>query len=126
MEFKNTQSVEDYLESILMLSEKKEFVRSIDVSQDLGVTKPSVSVAMKKLRERGMIVVDTDGHITLTDAGRDIAERVYSKHKLLTNLLLHIGVDKETAADEACLIEHVISDSTYDRLNELYMEMQKD
>ena len=126
MEFKNTQSVEDYLESILMLSEKKEFVRSIDVSQDLGVTKPSVSVAMKKLRERGMIVVDTDGHITLTDSGRDIAERVYSKHKLLTNLLLHIGVDKETAADEACLIEHVISDSTYDRLNELYMEMQKD
>ena len=126
MEFKNTQSVEDYLESILMLSEKKEFARSIDVSQDLGVTKPSVSVAMKKLRERGMIIVDTDGHITLTDAGRDIAERVYSKHKLLTNLLLHIGVDKETAADEACLIEHVISDSTYDRLNELYMEMQKD
>ena len=123
MEIKSTQSSEDYLESILMLSEKKEFVRSIDVSQDLGVTKPSVSVAMKKLRERGMISVDTDGHITLTDEGREIAEKVYSKHKLLTNLLLHIGVDEETAADEACLIEHVISDSTYNRLNDLYNNM---
>jgi len=125
MEARNTQSIEDYLECILMLGEKNEHVRSIDVSQELGVTKPSVSVAMKKLRERGMITVDLNGHIFLTDEGLAIAEKVYSKHKLLTNLLLHIGVDKETAADEACLIEHAISDSTYERLNELYIQMQK-
>lgn len=125
MEARNTQSAEDYLECILMLREKQEFVRSIDVSQELGVTKPSVSVAMKKLRERGMITVNDSGHIFLTDEGSAIAEKVYSKHVLLTNLLLHIGVDKETAADEACLIEHAISDSTYERLNELYQQMQK-
>lgn len=123
MEEKSTKSAEDYLESILMLSEKKEFVRSIDVAQELGVTKPSVSVAMKKLREREFINVDLDGHITLTETGNAIADKVYSKHKLLTNLLKHIGVDDETAAEEACLIEHVISDSTFDKMNAVYEKM---
>lgn len=125
MEEKSTKSAEDYLESILMLSEKKEFVRSIDVAQELNVTKPSVSIATKKLREREFINVDLDGRITLTESGREIADMVYSKHKLISNLLKYIGVDEETAVKEACLIEHVISDSTYSRLNEFYARMEK-
>lgn len=120
MEAKNNKSAEDYLESILIIKEKKGYARSVDVAEELGVTKPSVSVAMKKLREQGFIVVGDEGHLTLTDSGSKIAENIYAKHKLLRNVLEYIGVDKETASEEACLIEHVISDETYERINEYY------
>ena len=109
----NNQSAEDYLESILIIQERQGNARSIDVANELGVTKPSVSVAMKKLREQGMILFDENGLIQFTDEGRKLAKKVYDKHKLLTKALIAIGVSKKTAAEEACLIEHMISDSTY-------------
>lgn len=107
------QSAEDYLESILIIQERQGNARSIDVAYELGVTKPSVSVAMKKLREQGMITFDDNGFIAFTDEGRKLAKKVYDKHKLLTKALIAIGVNQKTAAEEACLIEHVISDTTY-------------
>ncbi|MBR4759880.1 MAG: metal-dependent transcriptional regulator [Lachnospiraceae bacterium] len=117
---KNNQSAEDYLESILMLIEENGSARSIDVAAELGVTKPSVSVAMKKLREQGLIEMDENGLISFTEVGRSTAEKVYNKHKLLRNVLIGIGVDEQVAADEACQIEHVISDATYERIDAFY------
>lgn len=108
------QSAEDYLEAILVLQEEKGNVRAIDVVNELNVSKPSVSIAMKKLKERKLISVDGNSHIHFTDEGRSIAENVYSKHKLLTDALVSIGVSKEETAKEACEIEHIISDETYE------------
>ncbi len=110
-------SAEDYLESILILHQKKGYARSIDIAGELGVTKPSVSNAMKRLREKGMIYINERGHIFFTDAGKEIAENIYRKHVLLTKVLMGIGVNENIASKEACSIEHVISDETYERLN---------
>lgn len=110
------KSAEDYLECILMLSEKQSDVHSIDIARSLEVTKPSVSIAMKKLREQKLITVNTNGSIKLTKAGKKIADSTYAKHKLLKAVLIKIGVEEQTAEDEACLIEHVISDDTYEKL----------
>ncbi|MBQ2100093.1 MAG: metal-dependent transcriptional regulator [Lachnospiraceae bacterium] len=114
----NNQSAEDYLECILILRERQGNVRSIDVVNELGVTKPSVSVAMKKLREQEMITFDENGFILFTDAGRKLAKKVYDKHKILMKALIAIGVKEKIAAEEACQIEHVISDSTYKCIKE--------
>ena len=103
------ESAENYLETILILSHSKSFVRSIDIVNELDFTKPSVSVAMKKLRESGYILMDADGYITLTPSGRSIAEKIYERHTLLADWLTQLGVDKETAVEDACRIEHVIS-----------------
>ena len=107
------ESAEDYLEMILMLREQKGYARSIDIASALGVTKPSVSFAMKKLRENGYILMDEDNYITLTPQGMEIAERIYTRHKALTKFLIQIGVDEKTAREDACKIEHDISDETY-------------
>ena len=107
------ESAEDYLEMILMLREKKGYVRSVDISQALGVTKPSVSFAMKKLRENGYILVDDHNEITLTEKGMEIARRIYDRHKALISFLIQLGVDEATAREDACKIEHDISDETY-------------
>lgn len=107
------QSSEDYLEKILMLQEKLGYARSVDVADELGVTKPSVSVAMKRLRENGYIVFGKENHIILTDKGRDIAERIYDRHKVLTKFFETLGVQASIAAKDACLIEHVISEESY-------------
>lgn len=112
------ESAENYLETILMLSESKPAVRSIDIAVEMDFTKPSVSVAMKKLRENGYILVDSDGFITLTDAGKEIAERTYERHKFLSEFLVQIGVDEETASNDACRIEHVISAKSFEKLKE--------
>ena len=120
----NNQSAEDYLESILIIQERQGNARSIDVANELGVTKPSVSVAMKKLREQGMILFDDNGLIQFTDEGRKLAKKVYDKHKLLTKALIAIGVSKKTAAADACLIEHVISDSTYKCIKAFVKKME--
>ena len=106
------ESAEDYLEMILMLSESKGEVRSVDIAAGLGVTKPSVSFAMKQLRENGYILMDKDSLITLTDAGMEVAQRIYTRHKVLTQYLLELGVDEETARQDACRIEHVISEES--------------
>ena len=106
------ESAENYLETILVLKEQHGQVRSIDLANELGFTKPSVSVAMKKLRENGYIHVDEDGYITLEKAGDEIASQIYDRHKTIMNLLITAGVSKETASEDACRIEHVISNES--------------
>ena len=107
---------EDYLEAMLMMKEKHGYVRSIDVAEFLGVTKPSVSYATKRLRESGHITMDKDGLITLTDAGMAVASSMLDRHKTLTEFLIDIGVDKETAEADACKIEHDISQQTFEAI----------
>ena len=110
------RSSEDYLEAMLMMQEKHGFIRSIDVAEQLGVTKPSVSYATKRLKEGGYITMDSDSLITLTEAGMDIASRIYTRHRLLTAFLIHLGVDEKTAREDACKIEHDISEKTFDAI----------
>ena len=107
------QSAEDYLETILMLNQRMGRVRSIDVVNELGYTKASVSIAMKKLRENGYIAVDGEGNLTLLEPGREIAERIYSRHRLLTHFFVQLGVEEDIAAEDACKIEHVISTESF-------------
>ncbi len=114
------ESSEDYLEKILMLTERNGKVRSIDIVNEMNFSKPSISIAMKKLRESGMIQMDQYGYITLTPGGQEVAERIYSRHKLLIKVLTAIGVDKDKAEEEACRIEHDIDDDTYDKIREYY------
>ena len=106
------ESAENYLETILVLQLKKGYVRSIDIASELQFSKPSVSIAMKKLRENGYINIDSAGHITLTDSGRDVAESVYGRHKVLCSYLMALGVDEENASRDACRIEHIVSEKT--------------
>ena len=110
------ESGEMYLEAILVLSQKNGYVRSIDVSEYLGYSKPSVSRAMGLLRQGEYIVVESDGAITLTDSGREIAEKIYERHTVLTRLLQGLGVSRETAAEDACRIEHAISDESFEAI----------
>lgn len=107
------ESAENYLETILILSKNGNPVRSIDISTELDYTKPSVSVAMKKLRLDGFIEVDSNGHITLTDSGRTIAESMYERHQIISNWLMSLGIDEKTAAGDACRMEHVISEQSF-------------
>lgn len=112
------ESAEDYLEAILILRERQGMVRSIDVVRQLELTKPSVSVAMKRFRENGYIEMDGDGYITLLPPGEEIAQRIYDRHKLLTRFLCCLGVTPEVAAADACKIEHDLSEETYSRIKE--------
>ena len=107
------ESGEMYLEAILVLSKQNGFVRSIDVSEYLGYSKPSVSRALGILRSGEYIVVDKDGAITLTDSGRAIAEKIFERHTVLTKMLLKLGVSEETAAADACKMEHAVSDESF-------------
>lgn len=107
------ESAENYLESILMISERKGEVRSIDIVNELEFSKPSVSIAMKNLRENGYILVDKDGYITLTEKGRAIADKMYERHKLFTHLFEKLGVDPKIAEKDACRVEHILSDETF-------------
>ncbi|MGO5164951.1 MULTISPECIES: metal-dependent transcriptional regulator [unclassified Candidatus Paralachnospira] len=107
------ESAENYLETILILSQKNGNVRSIDIANKLAFSKPSVSVAMKNLRTQGHIVVDNDGYIRLTESGRKIAETIYERHTLISNWLMHLGVPAEIAAEDACRMEHVISPESF-------------
>ena len=110
------ESGEMYLEAILVLTRKTGFVRSIDVSEYLGYSKPSVSRAMGLLRQGEYIRVDTDGSITLTDTGLAIAEKIYERHTVMTDLLIRMGVSQETAAADACKLEHAISDESFEAI----------
>ena len=117
------KSSEDYLETMLILKEKHGYIRSIDVAEHLHVTKPSVSYATKRLRENGYITMDKDGLITLTDTGLSIAQNMYTRHKQLTQFLLALGVSEETAREDACKIEHVISDEVFEAIKKYYSKM---
>ena len=110
------ESGEDYLEMILMLSMDNPKVRSIDIAQAMDFSKPSVSVAMKKLKENGYIVIDDNGYITLTKSGKEIAEKIYERHVILTDWFVSIGVNKDTARKDACKIEHDLSDETFEAI----------
>ncbi|MCI9647441.1 MAG: metal-dependent transcriptional regulator [Lachnospiraceae bacterium] len=110
---KNTESAENYLETILILSQRLPVVRSVDISVELGFKKSSVSVAMKHLRENGHITVTDAGYITLTEAGREIAEMIYERHNFLSGWLISLGVDEKIALEDACRIEHVISKDSF-------------
>ena len=116
------ESGEMYLESILILSRTKGAVRSIDISQHLGYSKPSVSRAVGLLRSGGYILIDEDGYIALTDSGRAVAEKILSRHAVLTELLVRLGVDRETASADACKMEHIISDATFDAIKNHMMQ----
>lgn len=110
------ESGEDYLESILKLRQQGKAVRSIDVVADLGYSKPSVSLGMKRLREEGYITVDEEGVITLTPAGQAVAERIIGRHRTLTAFFVRLGVDPAVAERDACKIEHDLSDETFEKL----------
>ena len=110
------ESGEMYLETILILSQKNSFVRSVDISEHMGYSKPSVSRAVGLLKAGEYIVIDGDGHIQLTDSGRAVAEKILSRHRLLTETLTRLGVSQETAAADACKMEHIISDETYEAI----------
>lgn len=112
------ESAENYLEAILIIHNRQGNVRSIDIANELGFSKPSVSVAMKNLRTNGYIEVDKEGFITLLDKGREIADKIYERHTLLSTWLVRMGVSPEVAAEDACRIEHVISAETFERLKE--------
>lgn len=113
------ESAEDYLETMLMMREQHGYIRSVDVAEHLGVTKPSVSYAVKRLRENGYLLMDADGHITLTEKGEAIAQRTYERHRVLTEFLVEIGVPESHAREDACKIEHDISEETFSAIRRL-------
>lgn len=108
------ESGEMYLETILILGKKKQTVRATDVAEAMGLTKPSVSRALGRLRADGCITAGADGHIAFTDRGREIAEKIYERHRVLTAVLMSLGVDEETASADACKMEHDLSDRTFE------------
>lgn len=123
---KMQESGEDYLEMILMLSKKQGYVRSIDVARGLGFSKPSVSRAIHLLERNGYIRIDGDGTLLLTDFGRETAERIYDRHQTLTNYLIQLGVPAETAAQDACRMEHVISQESFECIKKQVLPKTED
>ncbi|NLM83566.1 MAG: metal-dependent transcriptional regulator [Clostridiales bacterium] len=116
------ESAENYLETIYILSRRNAVVRSVDIASELEFTRPSVSIAMKNLREKGLIEMDSSGYITLTDAGRAIAEAMYERHTILSEWLISLGVDEKNALEDACRIEHVISPQSFEAIKRRYLE----
>ena len=118
------ESGEMYLETILVLSKKNKAVRSLDVAEYRNFSKPSVSRAVKLLRDGGYITVDENGYLLLTDVGREVAEKIYMRHKMLKKLLMSLGVDEETASQDACKMEHDISDTTLEAIRKYLDNME--
>ena len=110
------ESAEDYLETILILKNRNGGVRSIDIATELGYSKPSVSIAMKNLRENGYISVDGKGYISLEPSGLEIAEKIYERHTFLSGWFIELGIDPKTAVEDACRMEHIISSETFDAI----------
>ena len=122
---KMSESAEDYLETILILQGQKPHVRSSDIVSYLDFSKPSVSTAMKRLRENGLILMDEDGYITLTKSGREIAEKIYERHLVIAEIFHSLGVPEEIALKDACKIEHDISEISFQRMKSHYLERKK-
>lgn len=120
-----TQSVADYLEAIMMLQKEKVHVRSVDIANHFGYSRPTVSQTLKTFRAKGYVEVDDDGFVSLTKLGEEIARSTYEKHVVLTGLLAAIGVSEETAKEDACKLEHDISDETFEAIKKVYRNMQK-
>ena len=119
---RSEESIEDYLETILSLQQNKSQVRSIDIAKAMNFSKPSVSVAMKNLRERGYISVSGEGFISLTDTGRERAESTLERHNLIANWLMELGVSQSTALDDACKIEHDLSDESFEAIKQFILQ----
>ena len=119
------ESAENYLETILILSQKLPVVRSVDIANELGFKKSSVSIAMKNLREKNHITVTDSGFIYLTDSGREIAEMIYERHELISGWLIQLGVDPETAVSDACRMEHDISPESFEALKQHILKHRK-
>lgn len=122
---KSEESVEDYLEAIFILSRQKPQVRSIDVANELGYSKPSVSVAMKNLRQKGYVNVSEEGYLSLTEEGRKLASTVYERHSLISGWLIRLGVSPEIAAEDACRMEHDISDESFAAIKKYIKDTEK-
>lgn len=114
------EAAQNYLETILILNKRMEHVRAIDICNELNYSKPTVSIVMKQFRENGYILTDSDGHITLTDKGRAIAESMYERHNVIAKILINIGVDEDTAFSDACKIEHVISEKSFECMKDYF------
>lgn len=123
---KTTRATENYLETILILMKKNGSVRSIDIANELGYSRPTVSVAMKDFRAKGYITVDDGGLITLTESGREIAETIYERHVVLSQILISLGVSEEIAMADACRLEHEISDESFRCMKEHYEKQIKE
>ena len=119
------ESGEMYLETILILSQDKKFVRSIDVCEYMGYSKPSISRAVSLLRNSGYVDMEDRGYLSLTDTGRAIAEKIYERHQVLSKVLIGLGVDEKNAAEDACRIEHVISDATFNAIKDHISRMEE-
>ena len=122
---KRLESQEDYLERILQISQKKDSVHAIDIAREMSFSKPSVSVAMNKLKESGYIEINPKGEISLTPSGLSIAEKTLEKHTILTKIFIHLGVDEKTALEDACRMEHDISDKTWEAIKKYSSKLDK-
>ena len=118
-----TEAVENYLETILILSQKQPNVHAIDICSYLGYSRPTISIVLKKMKENGLVLVDNDNQITLTEKGREVAENIYDRHKVLSELFMLLGVSHDNAVEDACKIEHDLSEETFGRLKTLYFEL---
>ncbi len=120
-----TESVENYLEAILVLGNTRQHVRATDICAHMGYSRPTVSIAMKSMRQNGLITVDEHNQISLTEKGRAVAEEIYERHMVLSQVLMHLGVDRETALSDACKMEHDISDITFSCIKK-FLEAQQE
>ena len=120
-----TEAVENYLETILILSQKQPDVHAIDICSYLGYSRPTVSIILKKMKDEGLVTVDDDNHIRLTDTGKEVAERIYDRHTVLTDLFTYLGVNRDVAAEDACMVEHDISDETFECLKAHYKKLSE-
>ena len=118
-----TEAVKNYLETILILSKAQPDVHAIDICSYLGYSRPTVSIILKKMKEEGLVNVDSDNHITLTDAGLSVAERIYDRHNILSEFFMMLGVKKDQALEDACKVEHDLSDETYSLLKAYYLKL---
>ena len=118
-----TEAVENYLETILILSKAQPDVHAIDICSYLCYSRPTVSIILKKMNEEGLVNVDSDNHITLTDAGLSVAERIYDRHNILSEFFMMLGVKKDQALEDACKVEHDLSDETYSLLKAYYLKL---
>ena len=118
-----TEAVENYLETILILSKKQPDVHAIDICSYLGYSRPTVSIILKQMKDEGLVTVDNDNHIRLTDSGLEVAERIYDRHEILSAFFEFLGVDRDTAAEDACKVEHDLSPATFRLLKEHYLSI---
>ena len=119
------EAAEMYLETILVLKNRLGLVKSVDVAREMDYSKPTISIAMKKFKDNGYITIDNEGFIAMTEKGREIAERIYERHQVLSHLLEEMGVSKENAVADACKMEHDLSEETFECLKKQYMKLKK-